>query len=62
MRDKVRVFDLENGRYGVASTEEVKDNNLAVITVEFYRNKSKKDEMPKYELVHIQGVKRSNLK
>lgn len=62
MENKVRVFDVENACYGVASAEEVKDNNLAIITVEFYKNKSKKDEMPKYELIHIRGVKRTNLK
>jgi hypothetical protein len=62
MEKKVRVFDVENACYGVASAEEFKDNNLAVITVEFYKNKSQKDEEPKYKLVSIRGVRKSNLK
>lgn len=62
MGNKVRVFDIEKARYGFASTEEVKDNTLAVITVEFYKNKSPKGDVPNYELVKIREVKRTNLK
>jgi hypothetical protein len=62
MEKKVRVFDIENGRYGVALAEEFKNNNLAVITVEFYKDKSDKGDAPKYELVNIRGIKRTNLK
>lgn len=63
MENKVRVFDIENACYGFASTEEVKDNTLATISVEFYKNKAhRKDDTPRYELIKIREVKRTNLK
>jgi hypothetical protein len=63
MRDKVRVFDKGDARYGFASAEEFKDDNLATITVEFYRNKSsKKEDAPKYVLAEIKVINKSNLK
>ncbi len=62
MEKKVRVFDVENACYGVASADEFKNNNLAVITVEFYTNKSERGDEPRYKLVNIRGVKKVNLK
>ena len=62
MEKKVRIFDVETACYGVASAEDFKNDKLAVITVEFYKNKSQKGEEPRYKLVNIRGVKRVNLK
>lgn len=63
MENKIRVFDTDRARYGFASVEELKDDNLAVINVEFYRNKaSKKDDPADYELASIKVVKRIHLK
>jgi hypothetical protein len=62
MEKKVRVFDLENACYGIALAEDFNNHKLAVIKVEFYKNKSQKDEEPRYKLVKIRDVKRVNLK
>lgn len=62
MENKVRVFVKEHGSYGVVSLEELKDNKLANVSVHFYRNKSKKDETPVYELAIVRKINKSNLK
>ena len=63
MENKVRVFDKERGAYGFASVEELKNNQLAVINVEFYVNKcSRREELPMYKLVKVREVRKSNLK
>jgi len=62
MENKVRVFVKEHGSYGVASLEELKDDKIATVNVHFYRNKSKKDETPVYELAVVRKIKKVNLK
>jgi len=62
MENKVRVFVKEHGSYGVVSLEELKDDKLANVSVHFYRNKSKKDETPVYELAVVRQIKKVNLK
>jgi len=62
MENKVRVFVKEHGSYGVASLEELKDDKIATVNVHFYRNKSKKDETPVYELAVVRQIKKVNLK
>ena len=62
MSNKARVFVKEFGSYGVVSVEELRDNRLASVSVQFYRNKSTKEETPMYELSIIREVKKVNLK
>ena len=63
MRNKVRVYDRDSGSYGTVLSQELNDDKLAEITVEFHRDRSiKKGDTPKYELFDIRMVKKVNLK
>ena len=39
MRNKVRVYDRDSGSYGTVLSQELKDDKLAEITVEFHRDR-----------------------
>jgi hypothetical protein len=62
MDNKIRVFAKEHGSYGIASLEELRDIRLPSVSVHFYRNRSRKDETPVYELAVVREVKKVNLK
>jgi hypothetical protein len=63
MRNKVRVYDKDSARYGTALLQDLKDDKLAEIVVEFHKDRStKKGETPIYELADIKVVKKVNLK
>jgi len=62
MRNKVRVYDRDSGCYGTVLLQDLKNDKLAEITVEFHKDKSPKGETPRYELADIRVVKKVNLK
>jgi hypothetical protein len=62
MENKVRVFVKEHASYGIASLEEIRDIRLPSVNVHFYRNRSRKEETPVYELTVIREVNKFNLK
>jgi hypothetical protein len=63
MINKVRVYDRDSKSYGTVLSQDLKDDKLAEIVVEFHRDRSiKKGETPRYELFDIKMVKKVNLK
>lgn len=63
MINKVRVYDRDSKSYGTVLSQDLKDDKLAEIVVEFHKDRSiKKGETPRYELFDIKMVKKVNLK
>lgn len=62
MDNKIRVYVKEFGSYGDVSLQELRDIKLPTVNVHFYRNKSRKDETPVYELTVIREIEKVNLK
>jgi len=63
MRNKVRVYDKDSRCYCTALLQDIQDDKLAEIVVEFHRDRStKKGETPNYEVYDIRVVKKVNLK
>jgi hypothetical protein len=60
--NKMRVYVKEFGSYGDVSLQELRDVKSSTVNVHFYRNKSRKEETPVYELTVIREIKKVNLK